>query len=101
MLHLLAHTFTGRSVPRDQRSNNLFHLHAPRPFHQQQIAGHYETRQKFGGLLRRREKFRACAGEPRGHGAFHDLRRITGNADDPIDLPGLCSELPCLAMQFQ
>ena len=87
-------------MPRNQRFHDLLHLHAPRTFHQQQIAGHHKARQKFGGLLGRGEKFGARSRDPRSHSAFHDLRRIAGYADDPINLPGLRGELSGLTMQL-
>ncbi len=74
-------------VPRFDRFENFFHLHAARAFQQQQIArAARKPARNFAGLLGIVEKLRPVAGCPASTAALHEFLRIALHAENPVDL---------------
>ncbi len=88
-------------MPRSQRLHHALHLHATRPLHQHQIARLQKLPQKFRRFFRRRKNFRLRFRHARRHRAFDNLRAITRNSEDPINLPRLRRKRARLAMQLR
>ena len=80
---------------RVDRFENLFHLHAARAFHQQQVAGLRGNRAR--NLPPPRNFRRICAalaGCPASIAALHELLRMPLHAENPVDLSSAAAARP-------
>src|SRR5579859_7041712 len=88
------------SVSGNERFDDSLHFHAAGTFDEQQITGLKKLLNESTRFLGRRKKFRMRAVEAGGDGSFDNFRSIARDADNPIDLAGVCGGSTCFAVKF-
>src|SRR5712671_4562435 len=90
-----------RRVDSEQALYDAFHLYAARSLDQQQISRRDKISEKLRSLFRRGEDFGLRARDASSHSAFHNLRRVALDAQDPINLSGLRRKFARFAMKVR
>src|SRR5712692_2488258 len=101
--HLVPHLLRALELWRvngEQALDDALHLHAARAFHQQQVSGSNKLSEKLRGLFGRRKNFSLRGQYARGYGAFHKVRGVALNADDPINFSGFGRKLAGFTMKL-
>src|SRR5882757_5853336 len=90
-----------RRVDSEQALYDAFHLHAARSLDQQQVSLRDKISEKLRSLFRRSKNPGLRTGYAGSHRAFHNLRRVTLDAQDPINLSGPRRKFARFAMKLR